>query len=50
MLNAYFCLAMISPQIETHKNRCDGRVFNKTDVTVYCHPDSKAPVLRESNI
>ena len=39
---------MILPQIETHKNRCDGRVFSKTDVTVYCHPDSKAPVLRES--
>lgn len=35
-------------KIESYKNRCDGRVFNKSDITVYCHPDSKAPVIRES--
>ncbi|XP_057376353.1 uncharacterized protein LOC130697467 [Daphnia carinata] len=35
-------------KIESYKNRCDGRVFNKSDITLYCHPDIKAPVIRES--
>ncbi|KAI9561820.1 hypothetical protein GHT06_012781 [Daphnia sinensis] len=35
-------------KIESYKNRCDGRIFNKSDITVYCHPDSEAPVIRES--
>lgn len=54
--HSHLCLLQLSftdlyAQIESHQNRCDGRIFNKSDITVYCFPDSsKTSVPRESNI